>query len=121
MRGQEDDDNEEEEDDDEFEDEEYYNETEDLPFENGDQLMTDDGAGGQMPLDGEDEDDEEEYDNDYQEDDEVEALDQYAPQLSKYDYGTDNEEEKEAEVYRSGGTATVAPYQEELETRVKVA
>jgi len=98
---------EEEDDDDEFEDEEeeYINETEEMQYE-GHNL--EDGANGAYDGvaigDEEDEEDEEEYENEYAEDQdeeaEIETLEsEYgAIQISKYDYGTDNEEEKEGEI-----------------------
>ena len=71
--------------------------------------------------DDEDEEDEEEYENEYAEDQdeeaEIETLEsEYgAQQISKYDYGTDNEDEKEVEI-------PVSPneYQQQDIMRVKV-
>ena len=69
------------------------------------------------------EDEEEEYENDYQgeQEEDIETHEtsfSHQQCLSKYDYGTDNEDEKDcypgAEVQhiRGGGMATVGPYQD---------
>ena len=103
RQGQEDD---EEDDEDEFEDEEeYYNEGDEEMQYPDDQQM-DDGMNGQNAGgigDEDEEDDEEEYENEYPEDQdeetEIETLESsYIQQTSKYDYGTDNEDEKEGDI-----------------------
>ena len=100
RQDQEEDDDEE----DEFEDEEeYYNEGDDMQYQD-DQHLDENinegnvGGGGALGVDEDEEDDEEEYENEYAEDQEdeeaeIETLENsYIQQPSKYDYGTDNED-----------------------------
>lgn len=72
-----------------------------------DQQMDDGVNVGNAGMNDEDEeDDEEEYENEYAEDQdeetEIETLENsYVQQQSKYDYGTDNEDEKEGDIILS--------------------
>jgi|LauGreDrversion4_2_1035121.scaffolds.fasta_scaffold30903_5 hypothetical protein len=61
------------------------------------------GGNGEGIGDEDEEDDEEEYENEYAEDQdeetEIETLESsYIQQASKYDYGTDNEDEKDGDI-----------------------
>ncbi len=120
-----------EEDDDDFEDEEEEEYGDDVGYENEDgDLMHEGGENGGQHNDDEEED-EDDYDNDYpddqDEDTELETLENsYLMNSQKYDYATDNEEEKESPTHQSeeqiysmagGGLATVGPYQDEAYAR----